>query len=114
MKKTVFLKLVQDRLPDDIIIQDVSQHEFTEDECIGMLSWIQYFNEHYKEFKKEKLPTIQNPYISTKLKLDFGLYRIPCDIEINKGKYIIYIIEIKKNSNNKIASKIDLKRLKIK
>lgn len=106
MKKTMFLKLVQDRLPDDIIIQDSTQFEFAEDECVAILSWIQYFNNHYKEFKKEKLPSILIPFISTKVKLDFGFYRIPCDLEINRGKYMIYI--------NKISAKIDLKSLKIK
>lgn len=114
MRKVSFLKLVEERLPQDIIIRDETQFEFTEDECVVMLSWIQYFNDHYKVYKKEKLPSIINPYISIRLKLDFGLYRIPCDLDADKGKYVIYIIKAKQHINDKIRSKIDLSKLKIK
>lgn len=114
MKKASFLKLVQERLPEDIIIRDETQFEFTEDECVVMLSWIQYFDDHNKVYKKGKLPSIINPYISTRLKLDFSFYRIPCDLDIDRGKYVIYIVKVKQHINEKIHSKIDLKKLKIK
>lgn len=114
MKKASFLKLVQEKLPEDIIVRDETQFKFSEDECVVMLSWIQYFDDHYKVYKKEKLPSIINPYISIRLRLDFSFYRIPCHLDIDKGKYVIYIIKAKQHINDKISSKIDLKKLKIK
>lgn len=114
MKKKSFLKLLQGKLPEDIIIQDTTDFELTVDECVGTLSWIQYFNDHYKQFKKEKLPAIQNPYISERLKLDFGLYNNPSDTGLNNGKHIIYMAKIHPHINKKISSKIDLNKLIIK
>lgn len=112
MIKSTFLKIVQSKLPEDIIIEDSTNFEFTEDEYIGMLSWIQYFNDHYTEYKKQSKTKIQRPLISKRLQLDFGHYNIPCDLERNKGKYIVYIIE-----NRYIARTLkidDWKALKVK
>ncbi|WP_035656790.1 hypothetical protein [Flavobacterium seoulense] len=114
MKQSSFLKLVQERLPEDVIVRDETQFKFSEDECVVMLSWIQYFVDHYTVYKKEKLPSIINPYISVRLKLNFSLYRIPCDQDIDRGKYVIYIVKAKQHINEKIYSKIDLSKLKIK
>jgi len=91
MKKTTYLTQIQKRLPDDITVQDETEFEFTDDEYISILSWIQFFNDHYKQHKKEVWPAIKHPIISKRLRLDFSLYNIPCDIEDNKGKFIIYI-----------------------
>jgi len=100
--KKSYLSQIQKRLPDDIIIQDETIFEFTEDEYVGILSWIKYFNEHYIQYKKEKLPSVKIPIISKRIRLDFGLYNIPCDIEDNKGKFIIYISSNIRFTNEKI------------
>lgn len=91
MTKKGYLKKIQDRLPDDLIIEDETSFEFTEDEFIGILSWIKYFNIHYKEKGKTDIPEIVFPIISKRLRLDFGLYLTPSDTEVNNGKYIIYL-----------------------
>jgi len=97
MKKSKCLSEIQSRLPEDIIISDETVFDFTEDEYVSILSWIKYFNSHYKEHGKSKEPNVIFPIISKRLRLDFGLYRFPCDIENNKGKYILYL-----SSNGKL------------
>lgn len=52
MKKQTILTKIQQRLPDDIIICDETNFDFTDDECISILCWIKYFNYHYAEFGK--------------------------------------------------------------
>nr|WP_294873529.1 hypothetical protein [uncultured Pedobacter sp.] len=87
MNKVKCLKEIQDRLPDDLLIEDETSFEFTEDEFIGILSWIKYFNIHYKENQKSHIPQILFPIVSKRLRLDFGLY----NTKDNSGKYVIYI-----------------------
>lgn len=91
MRKTTYLKEIQMRLPDDIIVEDETHFEFTEDEYISILCWIKYFNNHYKEYRKNELPSILFPIVSKRMRLDLGLYHLPCDLETNFGKHIIYI-----------------------
>lgn len=91
MNKDLYLNEINKRLPEDLIIEDETPFEFTEDEFIGILSWIKYFNLHYKEKGKTDIPEIVFPIISKRLRLDFGLYSTPNDTDVNKGKYIIYI-----------------------
>jgi hypothetical protein len=91
MKKKTYLSEIQKRLPGDIIVQDETDFEFNEDEYLVMLSWIKYFNEHYERSGKRELPSTKFPIISKRLQLDFGLYNVPCDIDTNRGKYIVYI-----------------------
>lgn len=91
MKKEILIQQIQKRLPNDIVVQDDSCLEITDDEFVGILSWIKYFCSHYREYRKDKYPDIIRPVISKRIHLDFGLYRFPSDTEINKGKYIIYI-----------------------
>lgn len=93
MKKQTILTKIQKRLPDDIIICDETNFDFTDDECISILCWIKYFNHHYAEFGKNKLPKIIFPIISKRLRLDFGLYQTKANNEPNSGKYIIYITQ---------------------
>ena len=91
MKKSTCLKEIQKRLPDDIVIQDETTFEFTDDEYVSILSWIKYFKEHYREYGKGKIPTVPFPMISKRLRLDFGLYIRPSDSETNRGKNVIYL-----------------------
>jgi len=112
MKKSTFLKIVQDKMPDDIIIEDTTSFEFTEDECVGILSWIEFFNCHYSIYNKHTKTKIQRPSVSKRLLLDFGLYNIPCDLENNKGKYIVYLAEYR-NITSKLKIE-DLARFKVK
>lgn len=105
MQTLSYIKEIQKRLPDDIIIQNETSFEFNEDEFLGILSWIKNFNEHYKQFAKTKHPYVMFPVISKRIRLDFGLYNFPSDLENeNKGKFIIYI-----SSNSKITASIDNK-----
>ena len=48
MKNLAFLKQIQKRLPDEIVIFDETNFNFTEDEYISILSWIKYFNYHFQ------------------------------------------------------------------
>ena len=112
MTKAGYLKEIQDRLPEDLIIEDETKYEFTDDEFIGILSWIKYFNIHYKEKGKTDIPEIVFPIISKRLRLDFGLYSTPSDTEVTKGKYVIYLSangrllggDIKKQSINQLIN----------
>lgn len=100
MKTSTYIKEIQKRLPDDIIIQNSSSFEFNEDEFLVILSWIKNFNEHYKQFGKSKHPFIKYPIISKRLRLDFGLYNFPSSLaDESNGKFIIYIA-----SNSRITA----------
>lgn len=97
-----YIKEIQKRLPDDIIIQNETSFEINEDEFLGILSWIKNFNEHYKEYGKTKHLNIIFPIISKRLRLDFGFYNIANDLSgENNGKFIIYIA-----SNSRVTIKI--------
>ncbi|SEJ34548.1 hypothetical protein SAMN04487995_4323 [Dyadobacter koreensis] len=76
--------------------------EFTEDEFVGILSWLKYFNDHYKQYYKQAIPGVMNPVVSKRLRLDFGLYIVSCDNESNRGKFVLYISE-NKTSGPKVA-----------
>jgi hypothetical protein len=103
MLKSAQLKELQKRLPDQLILEDETSYDFTEDEYLGMLCWIKYFNIHYKEKEKTELPPIIFPLISKRLRLDFGLYIVPNKItELNRGKHIIYISENGKGLDGKV------------
>ncbi|WP_343522033.1 hypothetical protein [Pedobacter sp.] len=65
MNKLQYLKEIQNRLPDNLVIRDETLHDFTEDEFIGILSWLKYFNNHYKDKQKTESPSIVRPIIST-------------------------------------------------
>jgi len=98
MNKASCLKIIQDRLPDDLIIYDETSYEFTDDEFVAILSWIKYFNVHYEKKDKSTPPDIMFPIISKRLRLDFGLY-ITAD---NSGKHVIYISANGQMLNGKI------------
>lgn len=108
MKKSTQLRQLQERLPDDIIIQDETTFEFSEDEFLAILSWIKYFNAHYKEHGKKESPSITYPIISKRLRLDFGLYRFPSDIESNRGNHVVYISN---NNNSSVRGLINIWKL---
>lgn len=110
MKKIKYLVEIQKRMPDDIIVQDETNFDFTEDECISILCWIKYFKNHYLQNGKNKLPYILFPIISMRMRLDFGLYTTKCDLENNFGKYIIYISPNGQLLNGTIEKKTTLKR----
>jgi hypothetical protein len=74
MDKVKYLAEIQKRLPDDIIIVDETNFDFTEDEYVIALSWIANFNVHYKEHGKSKFPNVVFAMVSKRLRLDFGLY----------------------------------------
>lgn len=100
MKTPTYIKEIQKRLPDNIVIQNETSFEFTEDEFLGILSWIKNFNEHYKQFEKSKQPYVMFPIISKRLKLDFGLYNHPSNLaDESNGKFIVYI-----SSNERLTS----------
>tara|TARA_B100002049_G_scaffold237186_1_gene226687 strand:+ start:11524 stop:11826 length:303 start_codon:yes stop_codon:yes gene_type:complete len=92
-------------------VQDDTCLEITDDEFIGILLWIKYFNYHYKEHGKEKYPDIKSPVISKRIHIDFGLYNIPSDVESNRGKYIIYICN---NDNRIYDEKTKIKKYSVK
>lgn len=97
MIKNNQIKEIQKRLPDDIKIVDETQYEFTEDEFLGILSWIKFFNIHYKKFGKTEYPELLFPIISKRIRLDFGLYCVKSENEPLKGNYNIYISDNIKN-----------------
>lgn len=109
MKKSTFINEIQRRLPGDIIIYDETNFDFTDDECISILCWIKYFNNHYEVFEKKELPQILFPIISMRLRLDFGLYNTPCDLKNNYGKYIVYLTQNGQLLNGTYKKKITLK-----
>lgn len=82
---------IQKRLPNEIVFINEKNIELTEDEFLAILSWIKYFNIHFKEHGMTKYPKIMFPVISKKLRLDFGLYRTPSDIKEEKGLHAIYL-----------------------
>lgn len=46
MIKSRYLQEFQKRLPDDILIEDETNFEVTDDEYVSILSWFKYFKEH--------------------------------------------------------------------
>lgn len=111
MKKITLLKEIQKRLPEDIIVEDETPYEFTEDEYVSILSWIKYFNGHYSLNGKNEHPSVLFPIISKRIRLDFGLYRFPSDTTINKGKYVIYISPNGIRSDGTIDPSLSVKSL---
>ncbi len=111
MKKLSLIKNIQKRLPDDIIVEDETIFEFTDDEYLSILSWIKCFNKHYEIHGKKKVMPVQFPIISKRLRLDFTFYNIPCDLEQNKGKYIIYISANGRQNDGSIKKNISAKEL---
>lgn len=91
MKKSTYLKEIQKRLPDDIIIVDETPFEYTQDEYIAILGWIKCFNAHYSQYGKSESMLITYAFVSKRIRLDLGHYRFPCDIDQHRGKYIIYL-----------------------
>lgn len=111
MKNSTLIKNIQQRMPDDIIIHDETNFELTDDEYVSILSWIKCFKVHYETFGKNKEMPVQFPVISKRIRLDFGLYRIPCELETTKDKHIIYICANGKQNNGKIKKKITLREI---
>lgn len=89
IRKRKMLEEIQNRLPDNIVIEDETGFDFTEDEFASMLSWIKYFNLHYMKYGMQKYPDIIFPLLSKRMRFDFGLY-IPED----EGKHVIYISKV--------------------
>ncbi|WBV55922.1 hypothetical protein PFY10_17065 [Chryseobacterium daecheongense] len=112
MIKSKYLKEFQKRLPEDIKIVDETSFDFTEDEVIGIFSWLKYFNHHYEIYSKNESPKIIFPIISKRMRLDFGLYIVKSDTEPYKGQHNIYISEngklltgkVEKQSVNKVIN----------
>lgn len=111
MTKKTYLKEIQKRLPEDIIVQDETTFEFTEDEFISILCWLKYFNQHYSVFGKGKLPEILFPLVSKRFRLDFGLYITANDQPVNFGKYIIYITQNGQLLNGTYKKNLSVKEL---
>ncbi len=111
MKKETCLKEIKKRLPEEIVLQDETPFEFTDDEFISILSWIKYFNGHYNEHGKEKHPDVMFPIVSKRLRLDLELFRFPCDIEQNRGKYVIYLSQNGKLLNGTVKKSFSVKEL---
>jgi len=111
MKKETLLKEIQKRLPEDIIVEDETPYEFSEDEYVSILSWIKYFNGHYSLHGKDQNPTVIYPIVSKRIRLDFGLYRFPSDSTINKNKHIIYISPNGKCLDGTISTRLSVKSL---
>lgn len=109
MIKSRYLQEFQKRVPDDILIEDETNFEVTDDEYVSILSWLKYFKEHYKRYGKEKETFVQFPIISKRLRLDFGLYNIPSNLENSKGNYIIYISPNGKLLNGTIKKNISVR-----
>lgn len=111
MRKSTCIGQIQKRLPSDIILQDQTPFEFTDDEFIVMLSWIKYFNRHYENDGMNEHPTIQFPQVSKRMYLDFSLYRFPSSTETNKGKHVIYITANGKRLDGLITKNLTVKDL---
>jgi len=107
MKKNICIRNIQKRLPNNVLLYDETDFEFSEDEYISILSWIKYFNKHYSKFHLTKLPEIIFPIISKRLRLDFGLY---CTADMD-GKYKIYLSENGKLLNGEVKKNIPIKTL---
>ena len=108
MTKSTQLKEIQKRLPENIYVVDETNFDFTEDEFISILSWVKYFKNHYEKKAKTEHPDILFPIISKRLRLDFGLYRFPSDVEGEKGKHNIYI----SNNGKLLTGKIEKQSVK--
>lgn len=102
MTKNNQLKEIQKRLPENITVTDSTNFDFTDDEFLGILSSLKYFNNHYELNGKNELPKISYPVISKRLFLDFGLYISPSELENEKGKLVIYICSFDTKSLEKI------------
>ncbi len=100
MTKEDQLREIQRRLPEDIKIVDETNFDFTEDEFVCILSWVKYFNSHYKDYGKEKPTRIMFPIISKRLRLDFGLYLYPNE---KTGDYNIYLSMNGKRLDGKVV-----------
>lgn len=103
MTKTKQITEIQKRLPRDIKIVDETQYEFTEDEFLGILSWLKFFNSHYKKFGKTEHPELLFPIISKRIRLDFGVYCVKSEYEPSKGNHNIYISDNIKNIRGRKA-----------
>lgn len=99
-----FLKEIQKRLPDDIRIINETSFELTEDEFLGILSWLKYFNRHYQIHKKSGAPEIQSPIISKRIRLDFYFYWISENIKNKETEFCIYIVSNYKNTLKEIIN----------
>ncbi|MRJ10700.1 hypothetical protein EDL98_06335 [Ornithobacterium rhinotracheale] len=97
MTKKYQLENIQKRLPDNIKIVDETNFDFTDDEFLGILSWLKYFNAHYTIHQKNELPDVIFPVISKRLRLDFGLYRFKNE---NNNNFEIYL-SVNKSENIK-------------
>ena len=111
MNKKSIIKRIQERLPDDIQVIDQTSFEFTDDEFLSILSWIKYFNLHYSIHGKRELPGISFPIISSRLGLEFDLYRFKSDQVIDRGKYSIYLSDIREGFFKKSNSSITLEKI---
>jgi hypothetical protein len=112
MTKKYILNQIQKRLPESIEVGDETLFDFSEDEFIGILSWVKYFNKHFVIFGTEEKMIEDLPVISKRIFLDFNLYRFPTDTENNKGKHVIYIRSTyKSSSSNKSTTIKDLIRV---
>ena len=96
-RKRKMIEEFQNRLLDDIVIDDSTDFEFTKAEYEAILSLIESFNQHYKQYGKEKRPHQHCHTVSKRIILEFGLYSIPDD----NGEYVIYI---KANRKRKSAT----------
>jgi len=103
MSKEKMLKDIQKRLPDDVIIIDGTNFDFTEDEFVSILCWLKYFVKKYKNYNKAERPDVKFPIISKRLMLDLDLGLYDESIVECKGKYGIYINATQKRK--KIAAK---------
>jgi len=103
-----YIKRIKKRLPKDITFKDESNFKLTQDEFLGILSWIKYFNNHYVKYGKNKIPDIIFPVISKRLFLDFGLYCFPSDHKDELGLHVIYLSANKDNNLNSLINTWEL------
>lgn len=111
MNKKSIIKHIQNRLPEDIQVIDQTSFEFTDDEFLSILSWIKYFNWHYLIQGKDQSPGISFPVISSRLVLEFDLYRFKSDRDIDRDKFSIYLSDTRKGLSEKSNSSITLKKI---
>ena len=101
MKKTTQIKEIQKRLPDDIIIEDLSKiEEFTEDEFLVILGWIDAFNNHYRRYEKNVEETFYPDcvFVSTRLFIDFYFYNKKDNRGETAKEYLIYLESVTEGS----------------
>jgi hypothetical protein len=101
MKKTTQIKEIQKRLPDDIIIEDLSKiEEFTEDEFLVILGWIDAFNNHYRRYGKNVEETFYPHcvFVSTRLFIDFYFYNKKDNRGEAAKEYLIYLESVTEGS----------------